>query len=140
MVAHLIYKELSYKIVGAALEVHHLLGPGFLESVYSEALAHELTLQGLTYMREVPLQVRYKELVVGEYKADFVVDQKILLELKALAGLHVAHSAQVHNYLAATGLQLGLLLNFGREQLEFKRVIRSSTCVDPIASGNPRVP
>jgi GxxExxY protein len=134
MVEHLIYKELSYKIVGAALEVHHLLGPGFLESVYSEALAHELRLQGLPHTREVPLEVHYKELLVGEYKADFVVDHKILLELKALAGLHVAHSAQVHNYLAATGLRLGLLLNFGREQLEFKRVVRSGTRDDPPSS------
>jgi GxxExxY protein len=126
MAEELLFKEMSYAIIGAAMEVHRLLGPGFLESVYSEALAHELTLKGLPYIRELPLQVRYKELVVGEYQADFVVDDKILLELKSLTGLHVAHSAQLHNYLAATGLHLGLLLNFGKELLEFKRVIRDS--------------
>jgi GxxExxY protein len=73
--------------------------------------------------------VRYKELLVGEYKADFIVDAKILLELKSVAGLHAAHAAQLHNYLAATGLKLGLLVNFGRETLEFKRVIRSRNVV-----------
>ena len=125
MSKELLYADLSYALIGAALEVHRLLGPGFLEPVYSRALAHELTLKGIPHIREVPLEVHYKELVVGEYQADFIADGKILLELKSVASLHVAHAAQAHNYLAATGLQLALLLNFGREQLGFKRIILS---------------
>jgi GxxExxY protein len=119
----LLYKELSYALVGAAMEVHRLLGAGFPEAVYGTAFGYELQQRLIPFTREVPLCVRYKDQIVGEFKADFVVDQKIICELKAASGLHVAHSAQALHYLRATGLQLALVLNFGGEKLEFRRVI-----------------
>ena len=99
-----IHKDLSYGIIGAAMEVHGVLGPGFLEGVYDEAMAQELRLRGLEFERQVPLQVLYKGTLVGDYKADYVVAKKVLVELKASNGLHTLHEAQVLNYLAATGL------------------------------------
>ena len=119
-----LYKDLSYLIVGAAMEVHRQLGPGFLESVYKKALAYELTLKKIPYSVEVPLEVHYKGIQVGEYFADFIVDSRILLEIKAKSALVPQHSAQTLNYLTATGLRLGILLNFGAESLQIKRLIR----------------
>ena len=123
-VVEIIYKELSYAIVGAAMEVHRILGPGFLEAVYEAALAHELTLQGIPFERQKELPVYYKGQLVGHYVADFVVDGQIILELKAVSALTKAHEAQAHNYLAATGLSLAILLNFGAESLQQKRIVR----------------
>jgi len=123
-VVEIIYKELSYAIVGAAMEVHRILGPGFLEAVYEAALAHELTLRGIPFERQKELPVYYKGQLVGHYVADFVVDGQIILELKAVSALTKAHEAQAHNYLAATGLSLAILLNFGAESLQQKRIVR----------------
>ena len=120
----ILFKELSYKIVGAAMEVHRILGPGFLEAVYEEALAHELTLRGIPFETQKRLPVYYKGELVGEYIADFVVADQIILELKAVSALTKAHEAQAHNYLAATGLRLAILLNFGAESLQQKRIVR----------------
>ncbi len=122
--AEIIYKELSYAIVGAAMEVHRVLGPGFLEAVYQKALAHELTLRGIPFERQKELPVYYKGQLVGHYVADLVVDGQIILELKAVSALTKAHEAQAHNYLAATGLRLAILLNFGAESLQQKRIVR----------------
>ncbi len=122
--AEILYPELSFQVVGAAMEVHKALGPGFLEAVYHTALAHELRLQGVAFASQLALPVTYKGVRVGVYEADMVVDEKIVLELKAVQALNAAHIAQAHHYLAATGLRLAILLNFGRESLETKRVAK----------------
>ena len=122
--AEIIYKELSYAIIGAAMEAHRILGPGFLEAVYQKALAHELTLRGIRFEQFKRLPVYYKGVLVGEYEADFVIEDEIVLELKAVSALTKAHEAQAHNYLAATGLRLAILLNFGAESFQQKRIVR----------------
>ncbi len=119
----ILFKELSYKIIGAAMEVHRVLGPGFLEAVYEAALAHELTLRGIPFERQKELPVYYKGQLVGHYVADFVIDGQIILELKAVSGLTKAHEAQAHNYLTATGLRLAILINFA-DSLQQKRIVR----------------
>jgi GxxExxY protein len=121
---NILYAELSYLTVGAAIEVHQVLGPGFLEAVYEQALAHELTMRRIPFERQVPLLVTYKGLRIGEYRADFVIDGKIVLEIKAASALTGAHESQAHHYLAATGLRLAILFNFGAKSLEIKRIIR----------------
>ena len=120
----ILLKELSYAVVGAAMEVHRTLGPGFLESVYEEALAHELALRGIPFERQKRLPVQYKGQLVGEYVADLIVDDEIILELKAVSKITAAHEAQAHHYLAATGLHLAILLNFGAASLQQKRIVR----------------
>lgn len=120
----MLYEELSFAIVGAALEVHRVLGRGFLEAVYEEALAHEFSLRHIPYERQVPLPVTYKEKRIGEYRADFVIDGKIVIEIKASSALISAHEAQAQHYLAATSLRLAILFNFGANSLQIKRVIR----------------
>lgn len=125
-----VFKELSDTVTAAALEVYAHLGAGFLERVYSEALAHELALRGLPFQREVAVPVSYKGQPVGSYKADFVVDGKMIVELKAIAALASAHLAQARHYLAATGFPLALLLNFGAPALEFTRLLREDL-IDP---------
>jgi len=117
------YKDLTHKIIGAAIEVHRVLGRGFLESVYSKALSHELALREIPFERELPLVVYYKNQPVGEFKPDLLVDRKIVIELKCGSGIHEAHLAQTLNYLTATGLQLGLILNFGLERVQCRRVV-----------------
>ena len=120
----ILFKELSYKIVGAAMEVHRVLGPGFLEAVYEAALAHELTLRGIRFERQKRLPVHYKGQLIGDYVADLVVGDQIILELKAVSKLSRVHEAQAHNYLAATGLRLAILLNFGEPSLQQKRIVK----------------
>ena len=120
----ILFKELSYAVVGAAMEVHRTLGPGFLESVYEAALAHELTLRGILFEQQKRLSVSYKGQLVGEYVADLIVDGEIILELKAVSRITPAHEAQAHNYLAATGLRLAIILNFGSASLQQKRIVR----------------
>jgi GxxExxY protein len=122
--AELLFKELSYAIVGAAMEVHRRLGCGFLEAVYQKALAHELTLQGIRFEEQKALSVYYKGQLVGEYRPDFVIDDQIILELKSISALNSAHEAQALNYLAATGLRLAILINFGATALQTRRVVR----------------
>ena len=121
--AEILYPELSYNIVGAAMEVHRVLGSGFLEAVYQTALAEEMRRQKLCFREQARLPVAYKGVAVGEYQADFVVEDKIIPELKAVARLLDIHEAQAVHYLAATGLKLAILLNFGSESLEPRRVI-----------------
>ena len=120
----ILHKRLSYQVIGAAMEVHRLLGPGFLEAVYQTALAHELELQGIPFEQQKRLTVKYKDLVVGEYIADFVIDGKIIVEIKAVSNLTSSHQAQALNYLAATGYQLAILINFGATSLQQRRVVR----------------
>ena len=120
----LIYKELTFAVIGAAMEVHRILGPGFLEAVYQVALERELTLRGVPFERQVKLPVTYKDVLVGEYVADLVINKKFVVEIKAVSKFNVSHQAQAMHYLAATGLRLALLLNFGTGSLEHRRVIK----------------
>jgi len=120
----MLYEELSQKILGAAIEVHQVLGSCFLESVYDKALAHEFTLRHIAHERHVTLPVRYKGVSVGDYQADFVIDRKIILEIKSVSLLVPAHVAQAMHYLACTGYRLALLLNFGSKTIQIRRIIR----------------
>jgi len=122
----ILFKELSYEIIGAAMEVHGILGAGFLEAVYEAALSHELTMRGITFARQKRLPVHYKGHLVGDYMADLIVDNKVILELKAIAQLAAVHKAQAHNYLVATGLQLAIVINFGTRSLQYVRVVRDT--------------
>jgi GxxExxY protein len=121
----LIYKEESYKIIGVAMEVHRELGSGFLEAVYHEAMKIELEKKDIPFIHEAELNLWYKGIPLEKtYVADFVCYNKIIIEIKALNELHSIHEAQVINYLKATNSKLGLLINFGAESLEYKRLIR----------------
>ena len=124
MKTELLYKELTFAVIGAAMEVHKILGPGFLESVYQVALERELTLRGIPFEKQVKLPVSYKDKLVGEYIADFVIDGKLIAEIKAVSNFNSQHQAQAMHYLTATGCRLALLLNFGTGSLEHRRVIK----------------
>jgi GxxExxY protein len=104
----ILFKELSYAVTGAAMEVHRELGPGFLEAVYQQAMVYELNQRNIPFEAQKALPVYYKGELVGEYKADIVVDGKIILELKSVSALNSAHEAQALHYLAATGLHLAI--------------------------------
>ena len=117
----LLYGELTQKIIGAAMEVHRILGPGYLESVYEEALSHELQSRGILYERQRALTVRYKSIIAGKYIADLVIEDKVIIELKAIRSLTKTDEAQLLNYLRATGIRVGLLLNFGAQSLQYSR-------------------
>ena len=119
---------LAHTVVGAALEVHRTLGPGYLESVYEEALGVELQLRGVAFKRQVPFGIQYKGHNVGEGRIDLLVADKLLVELKAVEVLAPIHTAQVLSYLKATRLPLGLLLNFNVPVLKdgVKRVVLSA--------------
>ena len=117
-------KELSDKVICAAIEVHKELGNGFLEKVYENSLICELTLLGIKSYNQQPISVKYKNKEVGEYFADIIVEKKIILELKVCRELTDIHKAQLLHYLKATGIKIGYLLNFGsHEKLEFKRFV-----------------
>ncbi len=115
--------DLSGRVIGCAFSVLNTLGAGFLEKVYENALAHELRAAGLRVLQQFGLTVRYKDVVVGEYFADLLVEDALLVELKTVKALDDAHRMQCTNYLKATGLRLCLLLNFGGPRLEIKRVV-----------------
>ena len=116
------HKELTSKIIECAYKVHNDLGFGFLENVYQNALLIELKKSGLQAEKEKRIQVYYDSQLVGDYMADIVVEEKVILELKSVKDLHTAHEAQLVNYLKATGLEIGLLINFG-ESVKVKRKI-----------------
>jgi GxxExxY protein len=115
----------TYEIIGAAMEVHRHLGCGFLESVYQEAMAFEMTARGITYRREVEIPVFYDERLSASFRADFLCSDSVIVEIKALAKLGGVEEAQVINYLKATGFEIGLLLNFGSMSLEHRRLVLS---------------
>ena len=119
------YGDITEKIIGAAFEVHKFLGNGFQEVIYQRALALELTQARLTFAREMERDIFYKEVLepIGTRRADFVVEEKVLVELKAISELEDVHIAQLLNYLRAYRLEVGLLINFGSKKLTFKRMI-----------------
>lgn len=119
------HKELSSKIIEAYYNVYNVLGYGFLEKVYENAMMIELKKMGLNALRQQPVTVFYEEHVVGDYFADIIVEGKIILELKAGEKLHIKHKAQLVNYLKATNIEVGLLFNFGPEP-QFSRKIFSN--------------
>jgi len=116
-------QELTGQILSCAFAVHNTLGAGFLEKVYGNALAIELRKQSLECSQELPLKITYRGAVVGDYVADLVVGGKVLIEMKACAVLDANHCAQIMNYLRASGIRVGLLLNFGRPKLEWRRFV-----------------
>lgn len=120
----IIYKDEAYKIIGICMEVHNQLGKGFNEVVYADALEIELMDNGIPYSRERKFGIIYKgNLLPHKYKADFIIDDKIVLELKAINCLTSAHVKQTLNYLAVSKLKLGLLINFGEDSLKYKRIV-----------------
>lgn len=119
----IIYKDLSYKIIELALEVHNELGCGFLEKVYENALMILFDRENIPARQQAPADVYFQDKVVGQYFSDILVDNKLILELKTVDVIANIHKAQVLNYLRATGLKLGLILNFGKPRLEYKRLV-----------------
>ncbi|MCJ8279474.1 MAG: GxxExxY protein [Rivularia sp. ALOHA_DT_140] len=126
MMSNLKYADITQKIIGASFEVHKFLGNGFQEVIYQRALAYELHQAKLKFAREIEQKIFYKNLPepIGTRRADFVVENKILVELKAVIQLDDAHLAQALNYLKVYRLEVGLLINFGSKSLTFKRLIR----------------
>ena len=116
--------RISKKIIGCVYEVGKILKYGYLEKVYENALAHELHKSGLMVAQQHPVTVKYDGVVVGHYTADLFVESSVLVELKVVASLDASHRAQGLNYLAATGLPLCLLINFGRPRIEIARLVR----------------
>ena len=120
----LLFKKESYSIIGAAMEVHRTLGRGFLESVYQESLALELNIRQVPFSKEQNLELFYKGEKLNKYfTADFICFDKIILELKSVSFLTNGHEAQAFNYLKATKLSLALLINFGANSLQYKRIV-----------------
>ncbi len=117
----IVYSELSYKIIGLAMEVHRELGFGFLEKVYENAMMVILRREAINVVQQAPIMIRFLDEVVGEYFVD-ILDGKIILELKAVEKLTRVHKTQALNYLKATGMKLAIILNFGKESLEYERL------------------
>ena len=117
-----LHSEITEKIIGAAYAVYNVLGFGFLEKVYENAMAIKLRKNGLSIIQQAPITVYFEEEVVGEYFADLLVENKVIVELKAVSELQPIHEVQLVNYLKATGVRIGLLINFG-EKIKIKRRI-----------------
>jgi len=122
MKTELKYQDITEKILGASFEVHKFLGNGFQEVIYQRALGFELGKKGLSYSREVDQHIYYKELEepIGTRRADFIIENKVLVELKAISHLEDVHMVQILNYLKAYKFEVGLLINFGSKSLTFK--------------------
>jgi GxxExxY protein len=120
--ADVLHPELSYKIMEIVFQVHNTLGPGFTEDIYEEATVHDLETQGTPFERQKTIQVKYKGRVVGTYRLDLIIDGKIILELKAVSTLNDVFKQQLLSYLKATGLRLGILVNFGGKRVESVRI------------------
>lgn len=119
------HAEVTEKIIAAAIEVHQHLGPAYHESIYQRALAHEFRLQQISFEREKEISLSYKGQAVGKYRLDFLVDDKVIVELKAVSALSDVHLAQMLSYLSATGKKVGLIINFAETRLVdgIKRVV-----------------
>ena len=117
----LLYEDITQKIIASCFEIINELGSGFLESIYEKALLILLREKGFHVQNQVPLKVYFRDQIVGEFFADLLVEEKVILEIKAAKSLTPEHQAQIINYLKATGIKVGLLVNFGRQKFEFKR-------------------
>ena len=116
--------DLTYQVIGCAMDVHKVLGGGFQEVIYQRCLAIELEKAGIPFTREVEQDIFYKEINVGNRRADFIIDSKLMVESKTLLQLENVHIAQAKNYLTAYKLETGLSINFGGQSLEYKRIYR----------------
>ena len=130
-----IYKNETYSIIGAAMDVHRTLGMGFLESVYQEAMEIELAKRGIPFIPQKKIQIQYKDVLLNQYYvADLFCYDKIIVELKAVSAVLPEHEAQIINYIHASGIKLGMLLNFGEESLYYKRfpnITPKPICTNP---------
>ena len=135
----LLHKDLTGRIIGAALEVHRELGCGFLEAIYQEAFEHELKLAGITFVRQKPHRIAYKDIILRHpYIPDLIADAKVVVDLKAIREIGPIEEAQMINYLKITSLEVGLIINFGCRSLEWKRLVLGS--VPDLQFENPRNP
>lgn len=125
------HEELTRKIIGCAMTVHSALGNGFQEVIYQRALAIEMESQKLCFSREHEMDIFYKDQKIGNRRVDFFIEEKVMVELKALIKLEDVHLAQAINYLEAYNLKIGLLINFGAKSLEFKRVHNNKIRLEP---------
>jgi GxxExxY protein len=121
-----LYSDITAKIIGSAMEVHRVLGNGFQEVIYQRALEIEMATQALDFTREHEMKIYYKGVDIGTRRVDFFVEDKVMVEIKALSKLEDVHLAQAINYLEAYGVEVGLLLNFGARSLQYKRVMKPS--------------
>jgi len=121
--SHLIEGDVTEKVLGASFKVLNTLGAGFLEKVYGNALSVELRRNGLSVENQKVIHISYEGTVVGEYQADLVVNGKVIVECKAASNLDPVHEAQLINYLKASGIHVGLLINFGRPKLQYRRLV-----------------
>jgi len=136
----IIEKELSFEILKAAFEVHNHLGPGFLESLYEEAMKIELKTQGLTVERQKRIVVKYKEQIIGEHILDTVVNGKIILEYKAVSELIAIHEQQALSYLKATGLPLAIVINLGTPRVQYRRIVSTTGKASTLSSSTQKPP
>ena len=127
----LVHAQLTEQVIEAFYTVYNELGWGFLESVYEQGLAHELEMRGLRVHRQRELTVRYRDVVVGEFRVDLLVEEALIVEIKAAAALAPAHESQLLNYLRASGLEVGLLLNFGPRPSIRRRVLTANAKPPP---------
>jgi len=131
------YQDITKKIIGASFDVHSFLGNGFQEVIYQRALSHEFQTAGLSFQREIEQQIYYKDVPkpIGTRRADFVIENKVLVEIKAVIELEDVHIAQALNYLKAYKLEVGLLINFGSKSMTFKRLVLTQD--KSVKSSNP---
>jgi len=136
----LLHKDLTGKIIGAAMEVHQELGCGFLEAIYQEAFEHELKLAEISFVRQKPHHIAYKDIILRHpYIPDLIVDTKVVVDLKAMRDIGAIEEAQMINYLKITKLEVGLIINFGCRSLEWKRLVLSKAAdIDLTNPRNPR--
>jgi len=120
---NIIYRDLSYQIMGAIFEVHKGLGPGFLESVYHKALVEEFSRRGMKVETQKTIDLVYKDKKIGVHRLDLVVDDKVVVELKTVERFPIHHKAQLTSYLKASGYKLGILVNFSKSKVEYQRVL-----------------
>ncbi|MEW5719680.1 MAG: GxxExxY protein [Chloroflexota bacterium] len=117
MTVESLHADVTSRIIDAAIEVHRILGPGFLESIYEAALAHEFDLRGIPYQRQITFQVGYKAIIAGEHRLDFLVEDKVVLDLKAVKDFEEIHTVKTLSYMRATKKRVGLLVNFNKARL-----------------------
>ncbi|MHB1179947.1 MAG: GxxExxY protein [Daejeonella sp.] len=130
------HEALTHGIIGAAMEVHRYLGNGFQELIYQRALAIEMSIRNLHFIREQEMEIFYKEVSIGTRRVDFFIEGKVMVELKAIIQLEDVHLAQALNYLEAYNLETGLLINFGAKSLQYKRLLNKKYRLNP---GHPLI-